>query len=99
MNTYQAFWNSSTDIFWFTEGLFEDELEDFNFELTPHHILSKVTELESMHTYIKLHQLLCNKSLKFILDSASREDKRFSEQNGLSESEENFIVKSGLRDV
>ena len=33
------------------------------------------------------------------MDSASREDKRFSEQNGLSESEENFIVKSGLRDV
>ena len=55
MNTYQSFLNSSTDIFWFAESLFEDKWEDFNFELTPHHILSDVTDLESMHTYIPIN--------------------------------------------
>ena len=40
-----------------------------------------------------------HESLKFIPDSASREDERFPEQDGSSESEENFIVESGFSDA
>ena len=40
-----------------------------------------------------------HESLKFILDSAGREDERFSKQDGSSEYEENFIVESGFSDA
>ena len=64
MNTYQAFLNSSTDIFWFAESLFEDEWEDFNFELTPHHILSEVTWLKNKQTLATI----LSRISQFILD-------------------------------